>query len=320
MAYNSNFISGFSITLPVIPASQQKDIAPLLRSKGIVINYLRYAVVMNGTRKFAFFSACNINGKQWKSLPRKGTFKTDSLSLVNSYQYGNELYNAIQADGVRPNDFEQGHLTAYQQVLWGKTDQLRRRAANDTFYFTNCVPQHERLNVGLWRSLEQYILKTQTVAHGLKVTVITGPVLSDKDPYYIKQINGQLVKIPCTFWKVIYYPNERGLNAVGFMMSQTQLLLRDGTVTFKKSAVKSLAAAKDDLFMDYKYDAVYQVKVETIQEKTGLAFMLKNVHLPFQENVKKSILYKRIEVQPGIAFKRKQSTNLLDYQLKSITL
>lgn len=324
MAYNPDFINDNHVSLPRIPAARKKEIAPLLNGKGFLIHYYRHSVALNSKRKFAFFSACNISGAEWKNIVRKGTFRKDNAVAANQ-QLGDELYGAIQAAGLRPNDFEQGHLTSYQQVLWGKTDGDRRKAANDTFYYTNCVPQHERLNVGLWRSLEQYIIKTQTVQHQLRVTVITGAVLSDNDPFYIEKINGEYVRIPCVFWKVIYYPNNRGLNAVGFMMSHTQLLLQDGTVTFKKSAVRESLTGKKtitgNLFMDYKYDSVYQVRVEFIQEMTGLKFMLKNVHLPYQLKEKKSVLYKRIDIRPGIAFApAKHKEPPLDYKLKRITL
>jgi endonuclease G len=254
---------------------------------------------------------------------RKGNFKKDKKAISAEYQFGNELYNAIKAKGPRPNDFEQGHLTSFQEVIWGKTPAERKKAADDTFYFTNCIPQHERVNSGLWRSLEQYVLKTQTIHHGLKVTVITGPLLSDNDPYYIEKIEGRFVKIPCVFWKIVYYPNQKGLNAVGFMMSHTKLLLQDGTVTFKKEAVRGMAAAQaaDDFFMDYKYDSVYQVRVEFIQEKTGLHFMLNKVHLPYQVNTEKDLLYKRIEVLPGRAIAAaKKGEAVLDYTLEGITL
>ena len=208
MAYNPNFINGMPVKLPAIPARQRKYIAPLLNGKGHLINYTHHSVVMNKKRRFAFFSASNISGKDWKILDRKGSFKKDTRAIAANYQLGDELYSAIQAKGFRPNDFEQGHLTSFQEILWGKTIAERKKAASDTFYFTNCVPQHERVNSGLWRSLEQYVLKTQTVAHDLKVTVITGPVLSDNDPFYIQRINGEYIKIPCVFWKVIYYPQS----------------------------------------------------------------------------------------------------------------
>jgi len=323
MPYNVNFISGLPVKLPTIPRNRKNEIAPLLNEKGYVIDYLHHSVVMNKKRKFAFFTASNISGKEWKNMERKGNFKKDTIAIDPAFQYGNELYKAIKSKGLRSNDFEQGHLTSFQEVIWGGTEE-RKKAAGDTFYYTNCVPQHERVNSGLWRSLEQYILKTQTINHDLRVSVITGPVLSDNDPYYIKTINGQYVKIPCAFWKVVYYPNQNGLNAVGFMMSHTNLLLQDGTVSFEKRSVRSMAPAPspEDFFMDYKYDSVYQVRVEFIQQKTGLLFMLNNVHLPYQVSTKKDVLYKRIEVpaasrsiiggQPG--------SSPLDYHLEGITL
>jgi endonuclease G len=276
---------------------------------------------MHRNRRFAFFSACNIDGRDWRNIIRKGSFRKDTKSIAPQYQLGNELYNAIRAGTGRPNDFEQGHLTSFQEVIWGQRAEDRKAAANDTFYFTNCVPQHERVNSGLWRSLEQYILKTQTIHNHLRVSVMTGPLLSDKDPYYIEKINGEFVQIPCVFWKIVYYVNGRGLNAVGFMMSQTELLLKEGTVTFKKSAVREIAAsASDEYFMDYKYDSVYQVRVEFIQEKTGLQFMLKNVHLPFQARTKKNILYRRIEVPPSARGILQGSKRPVDFKLVGLTV
>ena len=322
MAYNVNFITGLPVKLPGVPAGRRKEIAPLLNGKGHLINYSHHSVVMNKKRKFAFFSASNINGNDWKFVNRKGSFKKDK-KIADGYQLGDELYNAIKGVAGRPNDFQEGHLTSFQEVIWGKTAGQRIKAASDTFYFTNCVPQHQRLNVGLWRSLEQYVLKTQTINHELKVSVITGPLLLDHDPYYIHKINGDVIKIPCVFWKVVYYPNQKGLNAVGFMMSQSKLLLKDGTVTLKAAGAKEMAAPPlaDNLFMDYKYDSVYQVRVEFIQEKTGMRFMLNKVHLPYQVVTKTNLLYKRIEVPPSRAIAAKQQgISVLDYKLEGITL
>lgn len=321
MAYQTNFINGKPVALPTLPPKKRRDRAPLLNGSGFTIPYRHHSIVMNRKRKFAFFSASNISGKEWRTISRKGVFKKDLHAIDGHYQFGNELYNAIKGSGLRPNDFEQGHLTSFQEVLWGRTAAERRQAADNTFFFTNCVPQHARLNTGLWRSLEQYILRTETVQHGLKVSVITGPVLSDNDPYYIKKINGQPVKIPCVFWKVVYYANKRGLNAVGFMMSHTQLLLQDGTITFQVPGTKkpAITAPRDDLFMNFKYDAVYQVSVAFIQEKTGLHFMLKHVHLPYQQSVKTAVLYKRIQIQPAAAFTASMPAPL-DYKLTRIAL
>jgi len=318
MPYNPNFIPGYSIPLPGIIKTRQKEIATLKNQGGQFLNYQHHSVVMNKKRKFAFYSASNISGDDWKNIARKGTFKKDS-SIDASWQTGNELYSAIKAKDGQPNDFEQGHLTSFQEVTWGKSAAERQHAAADTFYFTNCVPQHERLNVGLWRSLEQYVLKSQTITHGLAVSVITGPLLANNDPYFIKKIDNQLLQIPCIFWKVVYYPSEKGLSAVGFMMSQTQLLQDAGTVTPVKSKVRDMVAPADP-FMDYKYDAVYQVRVELIQQLSGLRFMLDKVNLPYQVKTPTDLLYKRIEVPSRSVTAEKKVLPALDYTLEGITL
>lgn len=323
MPYQPGFLAGYEVPLPTLPPALQREAARNNNGTGLAIDYAHHSLLINRKRKFAFVSASNIDGKTWQSIPRKGVFRKDTRQLKPEYQLGDELYSAIKSSGLRPNDFEEGHLTSFQEVLWGANATERKSAADDTFYFSNCVPQHARLNAGLWRSLEQYILKTQTIGHKLRVSVFTGPVLLARDPRYIKKINGQPLRIPCSFWKVIYYPGARGLNAVGFMMSQTRLLQQDGTVVFKTPLLSpSVAAAEtDELFMHYKYDAVYQVRVELIQQITRLRFMLNHVHLPYQEHVSKKILYKRIQVRPAMAaatlpFHKKP----LDYRLIRITL
>jgi len=100
-------------------------------------------------------------------------------------------------------------------------------------------------------------------------------------------------------------------------------LLKDGTVTLKAAGAKEMAGPPpaDNLFMDYKYDSVYQVRVEFIQEKTGMRFMLNKVHLPYQVVTKTNLLYKRIEVPPSRAIAAKQQgISVLDYKLEGITL
>jgi endonuclease G len=321
MPYQPDFLKT-PVPLPAIKGRLSREIAPLLNGSGHVLDYKHHSVVVNKRRGFAFYSASNINGKTWKKIERSGSFKKDKKIAVE-HQWGNELYDAIKGTSGRPNDFEEGHLTSFQEVLWGTSAEIKKAAA-DTFYFPNCVPQHERVNSGLWRSLEQYVLKKETVDHELKVSVFTGPVLSDKDPYYIQKVNDKLIQVPCAFWKVIYYNNSKGLNAVGFMMAHKQLLLDDGTVTYGKSTVRGAHAAatpeQENYFMDYDNSKVYQVKVEFIQQESQLQFMLNNVTLPFQQETKRDLLYKRIDVSRTRGATRTTTRTDLDYDIQGISL
>ncbi|RYF97238.1 MAG: hypothetical protein EOO02_21015 [Chitinophagaceae bacterium] len=149
MPYNPSFITGFHIPLPRI--SHTDGIA------GAPLHYHHHSIIMNTGRKFAYFSASNTDGLTWQPIERKGGFKKDS-NIEDNFQLGDELYSSISGRDGRKNDFDEGHLTSFQEVLWGR-DQDSKQAGEDTFFYTNCVPQHGSLNRGAWRSLEQYLVK-----------------------------------------------------------------------------------------------------------------------------------------------------------------
>jgi endonuclease G len=316
MPYNPSFIIGYAIPLP----SVSEDLAaPLLKGSGSVIDYHHHSVVMNRERKFAFFSASNIDGNSWQPISRVGSFNKDER-IDHSFQFGEELYSAISKTPGKKNDFDEGHLTSFQEVLWGEPDDMQK-AGDDTFYFTNCVPQHALLNRGVWKSLEQYILKKGADQNDVRLSVFTGPVFLPGDPYFTEKIGGQLIRIPCTFWKIIYYKTTRGLQAVGFMMSHKDLLLDEGTVTFDKDQVTEKELIQDDVFMLFPEAGTYQVQVEQIEKITRLPFHLKGVHLPFTAGGSRQITFKKIEVvrtkgmdEPGF------NNELLDFKLEGIKL
>jgi endonuclease G len=318
MPYQPGFIDGFNIKLPSI--LKQQDIAPLRSGHGHIINYHHHSVAMNKKRKQAFFSASNIDGTTWQPIERTGGFVKDTKNLDPEFQLGDELYKAIAAGKGRKNDFDEGHLTSFQEVLWGD-DSDKQQAGDDTFFFTNCVPQHSLLNRGAWKSLEQFITRKGTDDRDVKVAVFTGPVLSPKDPFFIKKISGEFIRIPVVFWKVIFYHLANRLNAVGFMMSHKNLLLDEETVTYDKSEVleRGIVEEEEDVFMNFPKSTTYQVKVELIEKATNLAFDLKGVNLPFKTDTAKEIVYKRIEVERGFE-EAIATTKELDYDLKGLTL
>lgn len=294
MPYNPTFIPGYTIPLPAVPANM--PVAPLLKGNGQAIGYHHHSVVINRKRRFAFYAASNIDGNTWEPIERKGSFAKDIDNLDPSFQLGDELYDAITGRG-RKNDFDEGHLTSFQEVLWGTNDDMKQ-AGRDTFYFTNCMPQHSLLNRGAWKSLEQYVTKKGADQQDIKVSVFTGPVFSDKDPFFIKMVDDQLIRIPTVFWKIIYYRNDSGLNAVGFMMSHKDLMLEEGTVTYDRDEVeRGMEEPEEEVFMRFPKATTYQVKVELIKKVTKLPFHLDGVSLPFKQDAGKEIVYKRIEVE-----------------------
>jgi endonuclease G len=318
MPYKSDFIDGFTIELPKI--LQHQDIAPLRSGHGHVIHYHHHSVTMNKKRKQAFFSASNIDGSTWEPIERGGSFTKDTQNLDPRFQLGDELYKAIAAGKGRKNDFDEGHLTSFQEVLWGN-DTEKQQAGNDTFFFTNCVPQHALLNRGAWKSLEQYITRKGSDEQDARVSVFTGPVLSSNDPFFIKKVNDEFIRIPVAFWKVIYYHHHHHLNAVGFMMSHKELLLDEGTVTYDKEEVQERKGIEEeDIFMEFPKASTYQVKVELIQQITRLGFDLAGVSLPYKTDSPREIVYKRIEVERKKGIEDISTEESLDFELKGLTI
>lgn len=302
MGYNANFFSGFRLPLPKLTASQKKQRAPLKNNaKKFELQYTHFSIVQNKVRRFAFYAATNIDGKKWNPLVKDRIDFMPEPQIAAKDQTGNELYDFDASNAV--NDFDKGHISKFQDPQWGD-EAIIRQAADDTMRFPNCVPQHHTLNRGAWKSLEDYIVKKftrKTGDNGRKISVFAGPLLLNDDPFYIDKINGKAVQIPCHFWKVIVFPNRQNkLTAVGFLMSQKNILFRHGLVVEKKESVRELRApgikVEEEFFTDFTSGEPYQVRVDFIEEVTGFSFGVKSLIQPYTKVEATELIYKRVEV------------------------
>jgi endonuclease G, mitochondrial len=248
-----------AVPLPILSAKQKMDLAPVEGNAESILHYCNFSIQLSESRKFPFFAASNIDGSLFKNAERPNRWKKDKR--VKKYQWGRELYGAAKSD------FDRGHMIKREYVQWGETLELAQNAAQSTFFYSNSVPQHSKLNQKIWKSLENYILHTETRKKSLKVCVLTGPVLSEDDPAFVTKIKGKNVLIPILFWKVVFYPKEDGkLYRVGFMMSQKKLLMEDGIVDALETGTENT------LFMQFEDAATYQVNIALIEQLTELEF------------------------------------------------
>ncbi|CDS91480.1 putative protease [Sphingobacterium sp. PM2-P1-29] len=253
--YDEKFISNQRVPLPSLSSEQNDDLVTDNEGNK-VIKYINYSLQQSASYKFPFYTATNIDGLQFKKVPRKDNWRKDTR-IAKEFQFGKELYSAPKSD------FDKGHMTKREDVQWGETLGIAFNAANSTFYYTNAVPQHKDLNRDIWRSLEDYILHTETKRNELRICVFTGPVLSSSNPYFTTPINGKQIQIPSVFWKVVVFQKEDGkLYRVGFMMSQNKLLLENHIIEELES--------DDQIFMQFKDADTYQVNISLIEDITGL--------------------------------------------------
>ncbi len=281
--YDEKFISNQTVPLPKLSQEQSADLA--FDDEGNdVIKYINYSLQQSASHKFPFYTATNVDGIQFKKVPRKDNWRKDKR-LSKEFQLGKELYSAHKSD------FDKGHMTKREDVQWGETLGIALNAANSTFYYTNAVPQHKDLNRDIWRILEDYILHTETRQSELRICVFTGPVLSSSNPYFVTPINGKHIQIPTLFWKVVFFKKENGnLYRVGFMMSQDKLLL--------KSYIIEELESDDKLFMQFKDAETYQVNISLIEELTGLKIPVAIDAYTDKRNTK--LVLKEIDIDPEL--------------------
>lgn len=225
-----------------------KDLLPIL-------NYEHFSVRLHRRRELAAFTAVNISGADryqrtgreedsWEEDPRAAEFQTTQPA-----------YKA---------PFHRGHLVMRLDPVWGRK-AVAERAEADTFHWTNCAPQHRRLNNPWWLSVEKHVLETARVTRQ-RVSVFSGPVFAARDP----RLRG--VKVPLAYWKVIAWrvPGRKGgLRSLGFVVRQ------DAEV---RAAVAAEGGPPGALQAPRGFDDTpsrvqgYQVPVRKIQDMTGLRF------------------------------------------------
>jgi len=274
-----------SVSLPVLNENHIEETYFSSEFPDGVIPYINYSVVINKARGFSYFSASNINGKLFQKIPRKDNWSIDKR--VKGVVWESILYKADRAK------FDRGHLTKREDVQWGENIGLAFNAANSTFYYPNAVPQHKDLNRDVWRSLEDYILHTETAKKQFKICVFTGPVFRNGDPYFVTPINDINVQLPILFWKVVVFQKENGqLYKVGFLMSHHSLLVKDGVIEDLEVGVN------ESIFMNFKKAGTYQVNTSLIEDLAGLK--LPDAKDSYIDERPIELIFKEIEIDPDL--------------------
>lgn len=253
--YDSQFLET-TVPLPELNEDQRRNAAKnsmaLAGEDNTVLPYHHFSIVMNRRRQLAYYTAVNIDGTQGRKPVRSGDKWYFDPRIADSEQIGEDLYARNQLD--------RGHLVRRLDPAWGSTNEALA-ANNDTFHFTNCSPQHAGFNQNTetWLGIENYLLNAAQ-ADRKKLTIFTGPVLTEDDPLY------RGVRLPLYFWKI-----------AAFFKSQTEL-----SVTAYLLDQKDLIA--DAVGLERFDPNVFQVTIDEIIERTGLNFSyLVNLQVDFAQ-------------------------------------
>jgi endonuclease G, mitochondrial len=253
------------IPLPKLSAEQEADSVEVpAEHRGshgrFVLDYYYYSLAMSKSRRFAWYSAANIDGDHRPQVPKRSSDKWHIDTRIEPdpskpiHQIGEDLYVADKTD--------RGHLTRYLDLGWGDTPEAALAAMADTFHCTNCTLQLSAFNQGKdrWQGLEQFLLEQHARKEARKISVFTGPILRPQDPFYRNPRMGSAVRLPVGFWKVCAIVRQDGsLSATAFVMDQNDVVELPG--------------------FEERFDVVaVQVTIRDLERETGLDFGLLHDH------------------------------------------
>ncbi len=263
--FDETFIPGLPIQLPRLSAKLAQEIAPLRGSEkdpsGGILNYTHFSVVMHRTHKIAIYTATNIDGPTYLAIDRdtgepnsaEGDTWYKDPRISESFVLGQDFY------GATSDYFDRGHLTRRTDPTWGDPEESKR-ANIDTFHFTNCSPQHFRFNQSakFWQGAERYVLENGVLDQETqrRIVVFQGPVFDEVNDLYIDETQ----IIPSQYWKVIVWKGQRGVRAVGLLLSQRELLDEQRRYLGKPTDLKAVEVNQ------------WRVPIRRIQKETGLQF------------------------------------------------
>lgn len=234
--YNSNFLEK-EVGHP-LPLNDLVEMQMFEFENKNVFDYTHFSLSISRSRKMAAWVSWNIDGGNIKFV-NSASFRKDP-KLPGDAQIGNELY--------KNNDLDRGHIARRAELCWGPIEEAQM-ANDDSFYFTNIVPQHKRFNqskmAGIWGELENAVFEQAKIKE-LKVSVMAGPLFGDDDQLY------RGVQIPKEFWKVVFYIDEKKKDLVYHCFILTQ-----------KDLINDLES------LDFDEFKLYKVTLSAIEEKTG---------------------------------------------------
>lgn len=216
-----------------------------------VLKYHHYSLVMHRARRFAIYSAANVDFSGRFDMPRPPDKWLTDPRIPARAQVGAAMY--------RNNQFDRGHLTRREDMEFGKTRTEALATAADTCHWTNCTPQHAKFNEGkeLWRGIERHLLEEAIAPEQFRAQVITGPVFDSKDPI----LDGfPASPYPLRHWKV-----AAAINASGKLFATAYVLEQKSTI-----AEFGIRGAPEVPFTPYK---TFQTTIAEVERLTQLTFM-----------------------------------------------
>lgn len=165
-----------------------------------IIEYKGYTVAYDETSRLPRWVAYELTDEEAnaKIAQRKGkSFRPDGII---------QAVQAAQTD-YRRSGWSHGHMAPAGDFKWDE------EAMWETFFYTNCCPQDERLNNGSWNVLENCV--REWAKQFGRVYVVTGPIIGKNR---FGTIGKHRIVVPDAFFKSILVKTAEGYQGIAFTM------------------------------------------------------------------------------------------------------
>jgi endonuclease G len=178
--------------------------------------------MINRERRTAFFAAGNVDGSLlW------GVQRPDGLPKRPKWSWDPRMDDSLQPDdAIFSNAMQRGHLFKREDAVWGADEDAMQRADEHSFTITNATPMIANFNNVEWGDLEDII--TRESEAGRRVSYFAGPIFRSNDRFFNElRLNVPAserrkgMRVPQSFWKIVAWVDDSGLQAAGFILTQT---------------------------------------------------------------------------------------------------
>src|SRR5262249_25368722 len=173
-----------------LPQAADQTVLAKARDGGTLLAYENFSVAMHGARRLALFTASKVTKEpQLRRPDPNADYSRRGLSGLGpndqeKWYTDPRLDEKFQLPDIfftkDRGSFDKGHIVRREDVAWGSTFDILRRANGDTYHVTNCSPQvagFNRSNAGEdnWGDLENVVLAE---AANERLCLFAGPVLN----------------------------------------------------------------------------------------------------------------------------------------------
>ena len=146
---------------------------------------------------------------RWSSY-RVFPYKDAYLERPSSFKSDTRTASRVTTSEFVRSGYDRGHLAPNYAISVCYGEEAQR----DTFLLSNIVPQLHALNAGLWKDMEQHIMKRYVERYGT-VWVQVGPVFTSPPEKKVGRI-----PVPSSFWMVIseYDESVHGIRAIAYLV------------------------------------------------------------------------------------------------------